>query len=98
VVANLWRIRRLARGAARILEDHDGQSRTPHSALRIDVVDGLGAGYGYPSPAGERARAVAADHGLVLDPTYGAKAFAFLVQRGTGNMKRVVFWHTFAWP
>jgi 1-aminocyclopropane-1-carboxylate deaminase/D-cysteine desulfhydrase-like pyridoxal-dependent ACC family enzyme len=56
-------------------------------------VNGLGAGYGHPSPAGERARLLVAEHGLRLDPTYGAKAFAAIPA-----MQRVVFWHTFAWP
>ena len=101
VVANRWRIRRLARGAAQILEAADRQFRIPrpsgsplgHSAFRIEVVDGLGAGYGHPSPEGERARRTAAEHGLRLDPTYGAKAFATLP-----GMQRVVFWNTFAWP
>jgi D-cysteine desulfhydrase len=85
-VANRWRTTRLARRAATLAE-----MPTPH--LRIQVVDGLGAGYGHPSPAGERARLLAADHGLTLDPTYGAKAFATL-----HGMQRVVFWNTFAWP
>ena len=66
--------------------------------LRVQVVNGLGAGYGHPSPAGERARLIAAEHGLRLDPTYGAKAFAVLLQLATGNVQRMVFWHTFAWP
>jgi len=93
LVANRWRINRLARSAARFLEARDAQFRIPHSALRIQVVDGLGAGYGHPTPAGERARVIAAEHGLRLDPTYGAKAFAAIPV-----MQRVVFWHTFAWP
>jgi len=62
------------------------------------VVDGLGQGYGHPTPEGEAATRLASEHGLTLDPTYGAKAFAFLVQRATGNVHRVVFWHTFAVP
>jgi D-cysteine desulfhydrase len=101
LVANRWRVRRLARGAAQLLQRHD--IRIPHLASHIpEVVDGLGAGYGHPTEAGERARALAADHGLQLDPTYGAKAFAF-VQRATltdaaGHMKRVIFWNTFSWP
>jgi D-cysteine desulfhydrase len=95
LVANRWRTVRLARRAARDLQARDAQLHIPHSALRIEVADGLGPGYGHPSAAGERARALAADHGLRLDPTYGAKAFAFVA---AGNMKRVVFWHTFAWP
>ena len=98
LVANRWRTTRLARGAAHILEAADRQFRIPDSAFRIEVVDGLGAGYGHPSPAGERARLIAAEHGLRLDPTYGAKAFAVLLQLATGNVQRVVFWHTFAWP
>jgi D-cysteine desulfhydrase len=86
VVANRWRVNRLARGAAQLLQVQSTQ-------LNIQVVDGLGAGYGHPSPDGERARVLAADHGLALDPTYGAKAFATLP-----GMQRVVFWNTFAWP
>jgi 1-aminocyclopropane-1-carboxylate deaminase/D-cysteine desulfhydrase-like pyridoxal-dependent ACC family enzyme len=96
LVANRWRVQRLARGAAQLLQRHD--IRIPPLASHIpEVVDGLGIGYGHPTEAGERARALAADHGLQLDPTYGAKAFAF-VQRATGNMKRVIFWNTFSWP
>lgn len=86
LVANRWRTVRLARRAAKLVA-------LPSPELRIQVVDGLGAGYGHPSPAGERARLLAADHGLTLDPTYGAKAFAALP-----GMQRVVFWNTFAWP
>lgn len=90
IVANRWRTTRLARQAAR----HLG---LPDLQCRIEIRDALGAGYGYPSPAGEGARALAAQHGLRLDPTYGAKAFASLVNSG-GQARRVVFWHTFAWP
>jgi len=98
LVANRWRIAGLARRAALLLEARDPQFRIPHSTLRIQVLDGLGSGYGHPSPAGERARVLAADHGLTLDPTYGAKAFAALMHLAPGNVQRVVFWHTFAWP
>ena len=105
LVANRWRVLRLASGAQRLLANHALSIRNPRpsgsplgqSAIRLEVVDGLGAGYGHPSPAGERARVLAADHGLTLDPTYGAKAFAALLQLATGNVQRVVFWHTFAW-
>ena len=86
IVANRWRVVRLARSAAQLLESSELQ-------FRVDVVNGLGAGYGHPSPAGERARLLAAEHGLRLDPTYGAKAFAAIPAK-----QRVVFWHTFAWP
>ena len=86
LVANRWRVNRLARRAAQLLHVQS----TPRN---IQVVDGLGAGYGHPSAAGERARVLAADHGLTLDPTYGAEAFAAIP-----GMQKVVFWNTFAWP
>lgn len=93
LVANRWRVLWLARAASRLLSNHALTIRNPQAASRVEVVDGLGAGYGYPTPAGERARVIAAEHGLRLDPTYGAKAFAAIPV-----MQRVVFWHTFAWP
>jgi len=98
VVANRWRTTWLAHRAQRLLAHHD--IRIPHLASRIPlvVVDGLGQGYGHPTPDGEAAARLASEHGLTLDPTYGAKAFAFLLQRGTCNVQRVVFWHTFAAP
>ena len=93
LVANRWRTVRLARNAAALLEARDEAFRIPRAEFRVAVVNGLGAGYGHPSPAGERARLIAAEHGLRLDPTYGAKAFA-----AVSGMRNVVFWHTFAWP
>lgn len=94
-VANRWRALRLAHSARRLLARAGiplPAPRSPH------LVDGLGYGYGHPSPAGDAAGRLAARHGLTLDPTYGAKAFASLVGRGTWNVQRVVFWHTFALP
>ena len=95
VIANRWRTRRLAQRARRLLAHHQVLLPAPRSAV---VVDGLGPGYGYPTAQGEAARRLAAEHGLILDPTYGAKAFAFLVRRAACNVQRVVFWHTFALP
>src|SRR2546427_826649 len=70
----------------------------PRSAIPVRVVDAMGKGYGHPTPDGDRATALAAEHGLRLDPTYGAKAFSFFMRRETGTVKRAVYWHTFAWP
>jgi len=103
IVANRWRTLRLARGAAALLAQH-GIALPPLTPLPplpplpFVLVDGVGAGYGHPSAAGERARAMAAEHGLTLDPTYGAKAFAFLMRRTTWDVQRAVFWHTFRLP
>ena len=95
IVANRWRTTWLANAARRLLA-HRGVPLPPPRALHI--VNGLGRGYGHPTTEGEAAERLASEHGLTLDPTYGAKAFAFLLQRGTCNVQRVVFWHTFAVP
>lgn len=66
---------------------------------RVPLVwDGLGRGYGHPTPAGEAARRDAARQGLILDSTYSAKAFAALPAIAALGFRRVVFWHTFAPP
>jgi 1-aminocyclopropane-1-carboxylate deaminase/D-cysteine desulfhydrase-like pyridoxal-dependent ACC family enzyme len=66
----------------------------PRSAIRARVVDAMGKGYGYPTADGESARRLAGEHGVTLDPTYGAKAFSFL-QRRSPDIQRAIFWHTF---
>ena len=96
IVANAWRVTGLARSAARLLAHRGCAVPLPPSPFP-QVVDALGPGYGHPTPAGEAARELAARHGVVLDPTYGAKAFAALRALPPG-FRRVVFWHTFAAP
>jgi len=98
IVANRWRTLRLARKTAALLRQAGVELRVPHSRIRVRVVDAMGEGYGHPTLEGERARALAAEHGIKLDPTYGAKAFSYFLQRATGNPQRAVFWHTFARP
>jgi D-cysteine desulfhydrase len=98
LVANRWRTLRLARRAVSLIRQAGIEFSVPQSAIRVDVVDGMGRGYGHPTQEGERARSLALEHGVRLDPTYGAKAFSFFLKHATGNMQRSVFWHTFAWP
>jgi D-cysteine desulfhydrase len=110
IVANGWRAASLARRARLLLLDLDASISIPHSAtgresfraLRAPhsflVVDGLGKGYGYATAAGERARQLAAQHGLALDSTYGAKAFAAVTGLVARGFRRLGFWHTFAAP
>ncbi len=97
LVANRWRTLWLAWRARSLLASRGIplSFSTPRGPV---VVDGLGEGYGHPTPAGELARRLAAEHGLLLDSTYGAKAFAVLLRRGTCDVQRVVFWHTFGVP
>src|SRR5436190_910723 len=91
-----WRAAGLASGAARLLARRGIPIPHPPSLIPR-VVDGVGPGYGHPTPAGEEARELAARHGVTLDSTYSAKAFAALVALPAG-FRRVMFWHTFAAP
>lgn len=95
LVANRWRTAALARGAGRLLARH---GIALPAARRPVVADGLGRGYGWPTAAGERARRQAADHALVLDPAYGAKALAAVPELAARGFQRLVFWHTFGVP
>ena len=65
-------------------------------AARLAVESGfLGGGYAYATAAGDRATDAAKREGLVLDPTYTAKAFAAaldLVEKA--RFERVLYWHT----
>lgn len=98
VMANRWRVVRLARKTAALLRQAGLPFDVPAAAIGVQVVNGMGKGYGYPTDAGERARVLAADYGVRLDPTYGAKALGALLDRRSINVQRAVFWHTFAWP
>jgi 1-aminocyclopropane-1-carboxylate deaminase/D-cysteine desulfhydrase-like pyridoxal-dependent ACC family enzyme len=97
LVANRWRTLRLARKAASLIRQTGIEFNVPRAALRVEVVGAMGAGYGYPTPEGERARSLAAEHGVRLDPTYGAKAFSSMLSP-TYHAPRTVFWNSFAWP
>jgi 1-aminocyclopropane-1-carboxylate deaminase/D-cysteine desulfhydrase-like pyridoxal-dependent ACC family enzyme len=67
----------------------------PPCAELLEIVDARGPGFGVASPA-DRAAARLALHaeGLLLDDTYGAKAFAVLIERLCVANGLVVFWHT----
>ena len=96
IVANRRRIASLAHATQRLLDRYDIPLTAHLSPLTI--LHGLGRGYGHPTAAGESARQRAAEHGLVLDSTYGGKAFAALPECARRGFRRVVFWHTFARP
>lgn len=97
IVANHWRTLGLARKAAAAIRHAGLEFSVPRQTIRVDVVNAMGEGYGHPTLEGERARALAAEHGVRLDPTYGAKAFSLMLSP-TYHAPRTVFWHTFAWP
>jgi len=97
IVANRWRTLRLARNAASLIRQAGLEFTVPRPSLSLEVVDGLGKGYGYPTPDGERARIMSEQFGVRLDPTYSAKAFGWMLSP-TYHAPRTVFWNTFAWP
>jgi D-cysteine desulfhydrase len=83
--------RRLARACARRAQSEIGSLDD-----RL-VVEGryVGAGYGEPTAAGERAMSDAGLSGLVLDATYTAKAVAAALDLVRGGAQRnVLYWHT----
>lgn len=82
-------VRALGEACARLL------GNPPPQPGRLEIVDARGPGFGVASSA-DRAAARLALHteGLLLDDTYGAKAFAVLTQRVGGAGGPVVFWHT----
>ena len=89
-LASLW----LARACARRVGVHATLS-TMRRRLTMDVRF-LGAGYGHATPEGAEATRLASEHaGIVLDPTYTAKAFAgALWQVRARRAEHVLYWHT----
>lgn len=96
IVANRWRVGALARGAERVLRGAGISCGRGAAPLTIESV--IGRGYGWPSARAESVRRDAEARGLVLDSTYGAKAFSILPVVVRAGFRRVVFWHTFAAP
>lgn len=83
------KVHALAQACARLL------GYPPPRPGGLEIVDARGPGFGIASQA-DRAAACLALHteGLLLDDTYGAKAFAVLTQRASDVRGPVVFWHT----
>jgi 1-aminocyclopropane-1-carboxylate deaminase/D-cysteine desulfhydrase-like pyridoxal-dependent ACC family enzyme len=65
---------------------------------RVDLVhDHIGAGYGHPPPTADADARRLAGAGLVLDPTYTAKAAAdVLACLDAGRGGAHLLWHTLA--
>ncbi len=101
IVANRWRLARLSRGCARLIEQLAGERPPVVPRERVEVVHAwYGGAYGRPLPAARAAQDALEDAtGLVVDDTYGAKAFAAALAiagtpppRGDGP---TLFWKTF---
>jgi 1-aminocyclopropane-1-carboxylate deaminase/D-cysteine desulfhydrase-like pyridoxal-dependent ACC family enzyme len=72
------------------------RSRRDEVAKRLEVSRRyIGMGYGHPTSLGLAAIAEGAKAGLVLDPTYTAKAFAATMERAReGRERTILYWHT----
>jgi 1-aminocyclopropane-1-carboxylate deaminase/D-cysteine desulfhydrase-like pyridoxal-dependent ACC family enzyme len=94
-----WVLRRVVRSLATRCARRAGISAAGVAAVRERLATDerfLGAGYGYATAAGDAATADAkAGAGLVLDPTYTAKAFASALWHvRAAQAKVVLYWHT----
>ena len=94
-----WMARRTARACLR-RSGIDARSKAIDERLEVERRY-IGEGYGFATEKGERATAIAARAGLMLDPTYTAKAFAAALDRiemgrrgDAGGVANVLYWHT----
>jgi D-cysteine desulfhydrase len=97
IVTNTWTLRRLVRRTLALLEGKVPQLPDADAVLgRIHVEHRcIGRGYGHETADGRRATELFAETGLVLDPTYTAKAaVAFLDALETRPARPHLFWHT----
>ena len=93
-------VHRIANDACRLLGA--GLDLEPDEVPLVESAY-VGLGYGVPTPEGqEAARRLARSEGLLLDPTYTAKAFAALLDLHAGHRlgtdEPLIFWHTGGLP
>lgn len=86
--------RRLARRAAELAGLPPAIGRD--ASRRLEIASRfVGRGYGWPTRDGQAAIVDAAAAGLVVDPTYTAKAFACALKVArAGDARVVLYWHT----
>lgn len=97
IMANEWRVRRLAHRCARLIARATG-SRIPRVAPRgIRVVHRFyGGAYGRPLGAAQEVRReFERATGVLLDETYGAKAFAAAAELAQTTDTATLYWLTF---
>jgi len=84
----------MGNGALRLAGTTVARRLTRHD-VRV-VHDQIGRGYGHATDEGRRATELFAEDGIVLDPTYTAKAAAGLLAlaRAAAQNSRLLFWHT----
>jgi D-cysteine desulfhydrase len=91
--ANRFTVMGLLKRTARLLAAHGLVVTEGAARLRI-IKDQIGAGYGHGTVASTNAQRIASGDGLILEGTYGAKAFA-AIKSLAPSFPRICFWHTF---
>lgn len=99
LLANSYRVARLANRTADLLNDHGASDTPTFGAGDVNIIGGyLGDGYGEPTPEARQAKRTAADCGLDLDLTFTAKTLAGLrEERAARSLDRqtVLYLHTY---
>jgi 1-aminocyclopropane-1-carboxylate deaminase/D-cysteine desulfhydrase-like pyridoxal-dependent ACC family enzyme len=97
VVANRRHVRALVSRTARLIERATGTSIPQLGAQNMRVVhDFFGGAYGRSTAEGERVAADCLERtGIVVDPTYGAKALAAAVMLANERGGTTLFWLSF---
>ncbi|MGQ0815626.1 MAG: 1-aminocyclopropane-1-carboxylate deaminase/D-cysteine desulfhydrase [Gemmatimonadota bacterium] len=96
IVANERVLGRLVRGTDALLRRAGAPIDSARAALaRVELLhEHIGRGYGLETDEGTRATAHFGRYGILLDPTYTAKAAAALVAHAATLPKPVLFWQT----
>ena len=97
IVANAGHVRTLAARTARLIERTTGAGLPRPDARGVRVVhEFFGGAYGRATPAGDRvARDCLERTGIVVDPTYGAKALAAATALAKERGGTTLFWLSF---
>lgn len=96
IVTNERVLARLIRGTEVLLRRGGADVDVANDAIaRVDLVhEHIGRGYGLETEEGTRATEQFGSHGILLDPTYTAKAAAAFMARAADLPKPVLFWQT----
>lgn len=95
--ANRRKVRRIARGTARLIASVIGETLPPVRDENLRVVHNVyGGAYGRPLAAGTELAAILESlSGIRLDGTYSAKAFAAAIDAARAEEGPTLFWLTF---
>ena len=96
IVTNERVLARLVRGTEVVLRRGGANVDVANDAIaRVDLLhDHIGRGYGLVTDEGSRATEEFGTRGILLDPTYTAKAAAAFIARASSLPQPVLFWQT----